>query len=96
MRPFVSPKLGCSLCPPNSAQRSLGAKVQCQVAKCTVAFHPTCAIEAGYRTKRPGEMNSEDRYTVMCAKHSRQERDGAARPAQRTGRAKKRRRVAAT
>ena len=49
-------KLKCSLCT-TPESRGLGLKVQCSYPKCAVAFHPTCALEAGFCVKGAGEAN---------------------------------------
>ena len=57
-------KLHCTLCADEESARS-GAKLQCAYGKCQVAFHPTCAIEAGALTEQ-----HDSGWKVYCGKHS--------------------------
>ena len=67
----------CSLCP---AMYSLtGARVQCAMGKCTVAFHPTCAVQKGFCTKGPEEqmcrgVTAGGKYSIFCATHSEEQK----------------------
>ncbi len=58
--------LKCSVC----GRKDAGACIQCETAKCTVAFHPLCMLDDGSVLKTARKTKSGFKLAAYCPAHA--------------------------
>ena len=69
--PIARWKLTCQVC-----RRRMGACIQCAKQNCYIAFHVTCAQQAGLQMKVEIQKNGELKKLAFCRLHSQRKRRG--------------------